>query len=140
MTIEKNLNYTGFFENQKAYVKLSLDLNSIRHQDKYRVVFYAETKRFPQDPYMTDFTQWVTFPPLSVDISTLPTLLTLRPGEQKTIVLKVNSTIGYEPVVSLNVIVQPGIRAYLEFNKLRIHSYGMVTIPLTVASDAIIRP
>jgi hypothetical protein len=140
MSIQKNLNYTGFSEIHRAYVKLSFDLNSIRHGDRYKVLFYAESKK--SSSWLTDFTRWVTFPPLSINVSTLPPFLTLRPGDHKTILVKVNSTNGYEPIVYLKAIGQSGIRIGLESNKLYVPSSGMATNPLTVsaAEDALVGP
>jgi hypothetical protein len=142
MTLESNKNITktnilgtSGIRGLSNYVILSLDLNSVRHQDKYEVAFYAQSQRYSNSSYISDFTKWVTFPPLSVDISTSPPFLTLRPGEQKTIEVKVNSTRGYEPEVSVGAVGQPGIKT--EFNmgsNLTMPTYGMATAPLTISA------
>jgi hypothetical protein len=139
--VQKRINYTSFFS-ETGPLRFSLDLNHIGHHDTYKVAFYAETKSPCDSSWITDFTRWITFPPLSIDISTLPPFLALRPGEQKTIAVRLNSTTGYEPEVSLNVIGQPGIKTNIEFNKFRIPSYGMIVVPMTISAskDALIRP
>jgi hypothetical protein len=140
-TLDVIYNYTGFFQKQKDFVVLSLDLSSLNYPDKYKVSFYAEIE--DKDITLTDFTRWVAIPPLELVISTSPNSLVLRPGEKKTIELKVNSTKGYEPTVALSTVNQTGnVKANITFDKLRIPSYGVATTPMTisVANNALIRP
>ena len=142
-TLDVIYNYTGFFEKQKDFVVLSLDLSSLNYPDKYKVSFYAEIEDKNKDITLTDFTRWVAIPPLELVISTSPNSLVLRPGEKKTIELKVNSTKGYEPTVALSTVNQTGnVKANITFDKLRIPSYGVATTPMTisVANNALIRP
>jgi hypothetical protein len=49
---------------------LSLDLHSIRHGNKYQVVFYADSKKDDNSDTIYDFTRWLDFPPLGITIST----------------------------------------------------------------------
>jgi hypothetical protein len=142
-TLDVIYNYTGFFQNQKDFVVLSLNLSSLNYPDKYKVSFYAEIEDKNKDITITDFTRWVAIPPLELVISTSPNSLVLRPGEKKTIELKVNSTKGYEPTVALSTVNQSGnVKANITFDKLRIPSYGVATTPMTisVANNALIRP
>ena len=135
-------NYTGFFEKEKQYVLLSLDLGSLLYPNKYKVTFYAEV-RDKNNTLITDVTRWVPIPPLELVMSTSPNFLLLRPGEEKTIELKVNSTKGFEPTVVLSTANQSGnVKANITFDKLRIPSYGVATTPMTisVANNALIRP
>ena len=117
-TLQFNKNFTGFFEGRNSYVKLSLDLNSIRHSENYKVVFYAEAKKNYNSSFLTDFTRWISFPPINVELSTLPHSLILRPGEVKTVAILVNSTKGYEPEVSLKVISEKGLYHFIYVPKL----------------------
>lgn len=142
-TLDVQYNYTGFFEKQKDFVVLPMDLSSLNYPDKYKVSFYAEIEDKNKDITTTDFTRWVAVPPPDLVISTSPNSLVLRPGEEKTIELKVNSTKGYEPTVVLSTANQSGnVKANITFDKLRIPSYGVATTPMTinVANNALIRP
>jgi hypothetical protein len=128
-------NYTGFFEKGKAYVVLPLNLSLMHYPTKYRLTFYSESQKGDNDSFLTDFTRAVPLPPLELAITTSPKSLTLRPGENKTIELKVNSTQGYEPVVFLAVGQSGDIKSNIEFNKIRIPSYGVATTPMTIAAS-----
>jgi hypothetical protein len=129
-------NFTGFYESQKAYVVLPLNLSYLHYPDKYKVTFYAEVKRSEKDSFLTDFTKTVAIPPLKLDISTLPASLTIRPGDSKTITLRINSTSGFEPTVYLSTSNnQSGdITSTIKFSKIRIPSYGVATMPMTISS------
>jgi hypothetical protein len=129
-------NFTGFYEKQKPYVVLPLNLSYLHYPEKYKVTFYAEVKRKGHDSFFTDFTRTVAIPPLKLDISTIPTSLTIRPGESKTITLRINSTSGFEPTVYLSTPKnQSGdITSTIKFSKIRIPSYGTATIPMTISS------
>jgi hypothetical protein len=135
--------FTLFSEKGSSYVLLSCDLNDIS-PEKYKVLFYGEIKKIGRDPSITDFTRWVAIPPLDLDISTSPSSVDLRKGEEKTIEVKVNSTHGYEPIVNLSSKIQSNdIKLDFKQNKtVRIPSYGVATIPLTITSsdDARIGP
>jgi hypothetical protein len=142
-TLNLQPNYTGFFEKQKEYVVLPVDLASLNYPVKYKVIFYAEIEDKNKNITITDFTRWVAIPPLELAISTSPNSLVLRPGEEKTIELKVNSTKAFEPNVVLSTANQSGnVKANITFDKLRIPSYGVATTSMTisVANNASIRP
>jgi hypothetical protein len=97
---------------------------------------------------ITDVTRWLAVPPLELTISTSPTNLVLKPGEQKIIEVKVNSTKGYEPLVNLSAITQDKTNNNLHFNFkkgfniLQLPSYGLATTPMTIsaANNASIAP
>jgi hypothetical protein len=115
----------------KRSVRLSLDLNSIRHEDSYKVVFYAKANRNASE--FIDLTNSLNFPPLDVSISASPPSVTLRPGESNIIGVKLNSTRGYEPRVQLLAVTSSSdIVAKFGFNETRIPSYGMATVPLAI--------
>lgn len=135
-TLINEKNFTGFYESQKAYVVLPLNLSYLHYPEKYKVTFYAEVKRKGQDSFSTDFTRTVAIPPLKLDISTIPASLTIRPGDSKIITLSINSTNGFEPTVYLSTPNnQSGdITSTIKFSKIRIPSYGVATIPMTISS------
>lgn len=130
-------NFTGFYEHQKAYVVLPLNLSYLHYPNKYKITFYAEVKKKDQDGFLTDFTKTVAIPPLKLSINTIPTSLAIRPGESKDITLRINSTNGFEPTVYLstsNNNKSEDITSALKFDKIRIPSYGVVTIPMRISS------
>lgn len=57
-----------------------------------RVTFYAGVKKGNNDSSITDFIKTIAIPPLKFDITTSPKTLALRPGDNKTIELIVNSS------------------------------------------------
>ena len=93
-------------------------------------------KEAKKDSFLTDFTKTVAIPPLKLDISTLPASLTIRPGDSKTITLRINSTVGFEPTVYLSTSSNQSedITSTIKFSKIRIPSYGVATIPMTISS------
>ena len=135
-TLDRKLNYKGFFEKGKGYVELPLNLSLINYPTKYRITFYAEAEKKNTHGLITDFTRTVAVPPLELAITTSPTSLVLRPGDNKTIELKVNSTKGFEPTVLLSTTNQSGdIKSHIKFNKLRIPSYGVASTPMTISAS-----
>ena len=125
------------------YVLLSADLDTMLSPEKYKVVFYGEIKKKDDGIFRTDFTRMVAIPPLELSISTSPNSVELRKGETKTIEVKVSTAQGYEPTVNLNASSQSndiilGLTqndtSPIPTSELRIPSYGVATIPLTITS------
>jgi hypothetical protein len=143
-TINSKSNYTGFFEDKKRYVFLSLDLGSLLYPTKYKATFYADAVD-ENNTFVTDFTRWVAIPPLQLTIITSPSNLILTPGEQKTVEIKLNSTKGYEPLVNLSATT-PSNNIHINFKKgfgtVRIPTYGIATTSATIsaADNASIAP
>ncbi len=129
-------NFTGFYERQRAYVVLPLNLSYLHYPSKYKITFYAEVKKKGQDSSLTDFTRTVAIPPLKLNISTLPTSLTIRPGDSKDITLGINSTYGFEPTVNLSTSNNKSgdVTSALKFNTTRIPSYGVTSIPMKISA------
>lgn len=77
----------------------------------------------------------MTVPPPELIITTSPPSLEIRNGEQKSIEVRINSTQGYEPLVTLNAIGDSNsVRLSFEHNKtLRVPSFGLATVPLIIA-------
>jgi hypothetical protein len=131
-------NYTGFSENGKNYVLLSLDLGSILYPAKYKVIFYSDVQKNDNSDVISDFTRYVAIPPPKLHISTDPTSVTLTPGQEKTIEVKVNSTEGYTPAVNLSAKAPSdgSIKFYFKkgFDKLVVPSYGIVTTNMIISA------
>jgi hypothetical protein len=130
-------NYKNFYETHENYVTLSFDLDQILNPKKYKILFYAETKKEEEQSYLTDFTRWVAIPPPQLIVSTSPNSIDLIPGQKKTIEVRVNSSAGYEPTVNLFTQNRSYeiLSSFLEYNRLRIPSYGMATTPLTITTS-----
>ena len=89
-----------------------------------------------------DFTNWVHIPTPEFVINSRPNTIDLRPGEEKTFVVNVNSTTGFEPLVRLSAINLTGIELKFQHNQLHLPSYGLQTVPLQikVSENATARP
>jgi hypothetical protein len=133
--LEESKNFTRFSGDQLFYVSIPIELEDISNPNKFRAVYYAESKR-EASPLLTDFTKWINVPPQELQVATYPQSIELRQGETKTVELTINSTSGLEPDVILyseNQHTDP----VLDFSakKLKIPSNGFASIPLTVSTS-----
>ena len=115
---------------------LPIDLENIQYPSKFRVIYYAESKK-DAGPLLTDFTKWINVPPPELQVATYPQSIELRQGETKTVELTINSTSGLEPDVMLSSKNQD-TDPVLDFStkKLKIPSNGFASIPLTVSTSS----
>jgi len=133
--LEESKNFTRFSGDQLFYVSIPIELEDISNPNKFRTVYYAESKR-GASPLVTDFTKWINVPPQELQLATYPQSIELRQGETKTVELTINSTSGLEPDVSLyseNQGTDPVL--YFSAKKLKIPSNGFASIPLTVSTS-----
>ena len=133
--LEESKNFTRFSEDQLFYVSIPIELEDISNPNKFRAVYYAESKR-EASPLVSDFTKWINVPPQELQVATYPQSIELRQGETKTVELTINSTSGLEPDVSLyseNQGTDPVL--YFSAKKLKIPSNGFADIPLTVSTS-----
>jgi hypothetical protein len=90
--IESKINYTESFNGTTigpGYVKLRLDLNSIKYPTAYGLSFYtAESYKSNE---VRDFTSWIAIPPATIDILTHPANIVVRQGEKYLIPAEVNT-------------------------------------------------
>jgi hypothetical protein len=133
--LEESKNFTRFSGDQLFYVSIPIELEDISNPNKFRAVYYAESKR-EASPLVTDFTKWINVPPQELQVATYPQSIELTQGETKTVELTINSTSGLEPDVILyseNQDTDP----VLDFSakKLKIPSNGFASIPLTVSTS-----
>ncbi|MFB5600822.1 MAG: hypothetical protein ACE5SW_11430 [Nitrososphaeraceae archaeon] len=133
--IENITNYTNFYEEGLKYVTISADLEKLLYPQKYKVLFYADFRK-SDGTLISDYTRWVAIPPLELGISTVPSLVELSRGLSDTIEVKINSTEGYAPTVTLSIENKPS-ETFLNFhfNELRLSSYGIATTPITITSS-----
>ena len=130
--LSKSDNISSFYNGQSYFVLLPLDLGNIQFPSKFRVIYYAESKK-ESSPLLTDFTKWINIPPPDLQMTTYPKSIDLIQGESKTVELTINSTTGLEPTVMLSSRYQDSDPA-LDFStkKLKIPSDGTASVPLTV--------
>jgi hypothetical protein len=90
--IESKINYTESFGGPTigpGYVKLRLDLNSIKSPSSYGLSFYtAESFKSSE---VRDFTSWVAIPPATIDILTHPEDIVIRQGEKQLIPAEIDT-------------------------------------------------
>ncbi len=100
---------------------------------KYKVLFYADSRKIENGPLIIDFTRWVAIPPLTLNLSTKPNSIELEKGEQKNIEVIVNSTQGYEPTINLYTINKSkDIDIDFPYNKIRVPSFGTISTYMTI--------
>jgi len=135
-------NFSSFYGNHSDYVLLPIDLENIQYPSKFRVIYYAESKK-DYGPLLTDFTKWINIPPPELQVATYPQSIELRQGESKTVELTINSTSDLEPEILLSSNNQES-EPILDFSNknLKLPSDGFASIPLTIrtSSDTNIAP
>jgi hypothetical protein len=130
----ENNNYTGFFDKEENYILLSFDLHGLNFPTQYRLVSYVDVFFFKNNRLcaLHDPTNHVPFPPPEFYISTLPTSVTLRPGEEKDIQLRLNST-AYSPSnATFSINQTEGLKATFTPNRTSVPANGMVVSTLHI--------
>jgi hypothetical protein len=88
--LEEENNYTGFYDTEgDPYILFSFDLGKVNYPQQYKAVFYI-TDLFIKNHRLCrllDTTNWVIIPPPDFTITTNPSSLLLRPGEEKNVEL-----------------------------------------------------
>ena len=103
-------------------VHLSLDLSSINYPSKYEVLFYT-AESFKSNE-VREYTDWVDIPPPKLHMTTLPSNILIRQGQEQLIPARVVSSSGFPVESIINVTVN---NLYVGFNSSELH----VTIPRT---------
>ncbi len=141
-TIENIKNYTGFYEKNgnESYVTLDIDLNKILNPVRYKVIFYADSRK-SNDDLIIDYTRYIAIPQLQLTPYTIPSSVNLTQGETKNIIIRLNSTEGYAPIVNLRAEIpdkkiiptfESSEKNYLP--NFRVPSNGIGIIPLKINS------
>jgi hypothetical protein len=132
-------NSTYFAEGQR-FVNLSLDLAAVGSPERYRVLFYSEWKGPGGRDFYTDVTNWVNYPPPKFVISTVPSALSLKQGEEANLEVQLRSTSDIEPTVILSPRqTQSNVIESFEFDppQVRVPPNGIATSHLHIKiSDA----
>ena len=98
--VQPESTYTNFYQKDESYVSVSSNLDQILNPSRFKVIFYSDSRKANGD-LIIDYSRWVAIPPLQLVSSTSDGSIQLTQGETKNIILKLNSTEGYEPVVNL---------------------------------------
>jgi hypothetical protein len=91
-------NYTDSIKTYEKYIPLSLDLNAIGFSEQYKILFYSQQTE-KQNLSKIDFTTWVDIPPQKLMLTTIPSDVSLRPGERQQFGIQLASTSGLVPEV-----------------------------------------
>jgi hypothetical protein len=86
-------------------VNLQLDLSSIDNPGKYNLLFYS-AESFKSNE-VRQFTNWVNIPPPRLQITTLPSNILIKQGEEQLIPARIKSTSGFSNDV-INITVGSG--------------------------------
>lgn len=128
------------------HINMCADLNAIGSPSKYTLLFYTveslsrPPERLPGgrigSVYFTqisDTSSWILIPSPHPTLSTSPNTVVLRPGEQKTIDVRINESSGFDSKVRLFAQNQSAIEL-LNFDSPELHipSFGGMTTPLTI--------
>lgn len=125
----------------KRYIHLSFDLKAIGNPDQYRALFYTIEKKGKGSLWIMDFTKWINIPLPDINIATEPKNLEMVAGENKTIELRIESTIGFKPEVYLFTLNLPnGVITKFGSNNLTVPTYGMATTPMWITFPADAEP
>ena len=137
--LEQKNNITQFFDlNNQDYVYVTLDLKKINFPKEFIIVFFTDYdyQDNKTDSYqeITDFSDIVFIPPPKFQITTLPNNILLRPGEEETIQININTS---------NHIIKPDVffftenkseilKSFVRPNKIEIPASGFVTSHLYI--------
>ena len=138
-------NYADFFINGKSYVILSADLDAIGSPTRYKALFYS-VEINEENQTLIDFTHWINIPQPEILVSINPNPIPLRQGQETTVYVTINSTLGLKPIVDLlienrSLGIERGIDFDFENKKITLPYFGTVTVPLhiSIAENASIK-
>ena len=127
-TLELQPNYNVFPLNAQRFINLSLDLSALNYPEQYDLIFYA-FDYFIQDYRicpMNDLTARVYVPPPEFILSSSPSSLELRPGEQKTIKVQLESNADIKSIVLFSTNQTEELKDNIEAN----FSSNIISVPL----------
>jgi hypothetical protein len=137
-------NFKGFYIESGNYVLLSFDLKDINYPRQYRVLFSINAffDRNNVNCQIADATNWVPVPPPEFQISTAPSSMTLRPGEERDISIYLNSSTSSRAVASLSTDPIEGIEIQFTPDEISLPANGVTTsnMHVKVSQDLNSRP
>gem|GEM_PF-492239 len=103
-------------------VNLSLHLGSINYPSDYNLLFY--TAEAYKSNEVRQFTNWVNIPPPTLHITTSPSNITIRQGEEQLIPGRIKSTTGFSnDVINITLAgnINKNYESELGFNSSELH-------------------
>jgi len=96
LILEQQKNYGGFFNKEKDYVKLSMDLSKLNFPDQYSLVFFVVDNYSNKNDTcaidLFDMSDEVHIPPPEFSFIVSPSSISLRPGEEAKLELQIKNT------------------------------------------------
>ena len=142
--LQQDNNYTHFFEKNKNYVLMSLNLTDVSSPDEYRIILSAwdnflNHRRFCS---IVDITNWIFAPPPEFVITTIPGSTVMRPGDETNIEVQIKSDAKLKSYVYLSSEKTDGMELNFVPNRIYVPPYGTTTSLLHVKAfeNAEIRP
>jgi hypothetical protein len=97
-------------------VHLSLDLSSINYPSKYDILFYT-AESFKSNE-VREYTDWVNIPPPKLQLTTSPSNILIRQGQEELIPARAVSSSGFPIESIINLTVN---NLYVGFNSSELH-------------------
>ncbi|HKQ20606.1 MAG TPA: hypothetical protein VJS91_01075 [Nitrososphaeraceae archaeon] len=119
-------NYTDFFENNRKYLSMPLNLSEVSSPDQYRIILSA-WDNFPirgQICSFIDLTNWIYIPPPEYVMSTKPTSTILRPGDEANIELQIKSASKLKSYVFLSAEKADGMELTFLPSRIYVPPHG----------------
>lgn len=145
-TLVQDNNYQKFYDNrgEEGHVNLSLDLEAVSSPAQYFIVFTAFDGIIERGNAcgLVDFIENAVYvPPPEFSITTFPSPLEIRQGEEKVIELKINSTTIGSPLVELATNNVPvGINTTIEPDRTYVPVAGVATSHIKVKVSENVTP
>lgn len=138
--LEEKPNIAGFFDtqDQNRYVHIFLDLDKISSPKAYRILFFTDYDFQQGNQYheISDYSNVVHIPPPDFTISTTPNSVSLRPGEQKTVEVQINSsTPVFRPHVVLSTNNITNLESFFTPSERDIPPIGIATSLLNIKAS-----
>ena len=138
--LEKQDNYGSFFDKEKNYVKLFMDLSDINFPNQYSLVFFV-TESFTNrnstcNIDLFDMTDEVHIPPPDFSFVVSPSSVSIRPGEKATMELQIkNTNTKVNSNVELSTNATDGIKVAFVPNRVSVPPSGLSTSVMSIKSE-----
>lgn len=132
-------NYTEFFDKDRGFVKLSADLKNANFPNQYNLVFATRGifDVYGRECDLTDISQFVPVPPPTYVVKSSSDPLILRPGENRSLELHIQSSANLKSLVSLSTGKVKNIESSFTPNSISLRPSGEATSILQIkALDA----
>jgi len=131
-------NYTELYDENKGYVDLSFNLSDINYPEQFSLIAYVSDTYLVDSVlcHLVDITDVVHIPPPELSLSLSPTTVSLRPGEVRTIELKMaNNNTKLNPHVLLSSKEINGLNITILPHNLSIPPEGMSSSIMKIEAD-----